>query len=323
MRLVETPDNPAPPGAIVSLARAVDGVDLRVARWPARGEPRGTLTVFGGRAEFIEKYFETVEEALRRGFAVVAMDWRGQGLSDRQLADPAKGHIDDFSLYERDIDAVRQQVLEPFCPRPWFGLAHSMGGAILLMQAHAGRSPFARLALTAPMIDIFGLRAPRAARLFAETLEALGLGGRFIPLGKRASIMSKPFAGNPLTSDARRYARNAAILAADPALSIGDPTIGWAHAAFRLIGDFAESEYPRRTLTPALVFSAGADRVVLTPAVERFASRLKAGKLIPLEGAEHEILQETDAIRARFWAAFDAFIPGGVRAAADEEADGE
>jgi lysophospholipase len=319
MRLVETPDNPAPPGAVVSMARAVDGVDLRVVRWSPEGTPRGTLAVLGGRAEFIEKYFETIGEALAREFVVVAMDWRGQGLSARQLANPAKGHIDDFPLFERDLDALAQQALEPFCPRPWFGLAHSMGGAILLMQAHGGRSPFARIIATAPMIDIYGLRLPRAARLLAETLDGLGLGGAFVPGGKPISIMSKPFKGNPLTSDARRYARNAAIVAAEPMLALGDPTISWAHAAFRLIDAFADPEYPRRIQTPALIFSAGADHVVETRAVERFASRLKAGKLIPIPFAEHEILQERDAIRSQFWAAFDAFAPGET--AVDEPPD--
>lgn len=312
MRLVETPDNPVPPGAVVSMARAVDGVDLRVARWSPAGAPRGTLAIFGGRAEFIEKYFETIGEALARGFVVVAMDWRGQGLSARQLAHPAKGHIDDFSLFERDIDALAQQALEPFCPRPWFGLAHSMGGAILLMQAHGGRSPFARIVATAPMIDIHGLRMPRAARLLAETLDGLGLGGAFIPGGKPLSIMAKPFRNNPLTADPRRYARNAALVAADAMLALGDPTVSWAHAAFRLIDAFADPEYPRRIQTPALIFSAGADRVVETRAVERFASRLKAGKLIPIPFCEHEILQERDAIRSQFWAAFDAFVPGSA-----------
>lgn len=318
MRLIETPDNPAPPGAVVSMARAVDDVELRVARWVPEGEPRGTLAVFGGRAEFIEKYFETIGEALARGFVVVAMDWRGQGLSTREMTNVAKGHIDDFALFERDIDALVLQVLSPFCPQPWFGLAHSMGGAILLMQAHAGRSPFARLALSAPMIDIWGLRFPRAARVLAETLDTFGLGGAFVPGGKPYSIMTQPFAGNPLTGDEKRYARNARLVAADPLLNLGDPTVGWAHAAFRLIDAFADTEYARRILTPTLVFSAGGDRVVDARAVERFASRLKAGRVISIPYSEHEILQESDAIRAQFWAGFDAFIPGGAPAAAQE-----
>ena len=91
---------------------------------------------------------------------------------------------------------------------------------------------------------------------------------------------------------------------------MGDPTIGWVGAAFRLIDEFSDPEYPRRVLTPILMFAAGADRVVSTPRTERFGHRLKAGYVIVLEHSEHEILSERDAIRERFWAAFDAFIPG-------------
>jgi len=52
---------------------------------------KGTVCVFGGRGEFIEKYFETIGELRRRGFAVATMDWRGQGRSSRQLPDARKG----------------------------------------------------------------------------------------------------------------------------------------------------------------------------------------------------------------------------------------
>ena len=159
MRLVSTPDNPIPMGAIVASARAVDGVRLRTARWVPPRAPRGTVAILGGRAEFIEKYFETIAQLLDRGFAVAAMDWRGQGGSARQLKNPRKGHVDDFSLYERDLDALVSEVLDPSCPRPWFGLGHSMGAAILLAVARAGRCPFDRLVLTSPMIALAGLQA--------------------------------------------------------------------------------------------------------------------------------------------------------------------
>ena len=106
MHLVETPENPVPPGALVEELRAVDGVRLRAARWAPEGAARGTVAVFGGRTEFIEKYFETdCAICSKRGFAVAALDWRGQGGSERQLRNPRKGHIDDFSLYERDFVA--------------------------------------------------------------------------------------------------------------------------------------------------------------------------------------------------------------------------
>jgi lysophospholipase len=323
MEIFETPDNPVPPGAIVSPVRTIDDVLLRVVRWVPEGEPRGTVAILQGRTEFIEKYFEVVDELLARGFVVVAMDWRGQGLSDRALKDARKGHVDDFAFFERDLDALHQQVLQFLCPEPWFALGHSMGGAILLAQARAGRSPFARMVLSAPMIDIAGLRFPRLIRALMEGLDMVGLGTAYVPGGSRRATLEGGFADNDLTSDPVRFARLARILQAAPQLGLGGPTVGWLNAAFRLMDEFADAEYPRRTFTPTLVIGAGADRVVFGPALERFATRLKVGQLIMIPGAQHEILVERDSIRAQFWAAFDAFIPGQHSSVASLEAEAE
>ena len=180
----------------------------------------------------------------------------------------------------------------------------------MLQQARRNASPFARLVLLSPLIDIRDLFLPQGARLLADFLNVLGLGGAFIPGGSPKSIMSKPFKGNRLSSDQRRYARNAALVDAAPQLAIGDPTVGWVHAAFRQIDDFADPYYPLRTLPPVLIIAAGGDGIVSTPAIERFGQRLKAGRVLVIEHARHEILQESDAIRGQFWAAFDAFVPG-------------
>src|SRR3954451_12467828 len=95
MDLIVTPENPPPPGAVVSTIRAVDGMSLRVARWHPQGRSTGTIVVCCGRAEFIEKYFETAADLLARGLTTIVFDWRGQGLSGRELDNSRKGHIDD------------------------------------------------------------------------------------------------------------------------------------------------------------------------------------------------------------------------------------
>ena len=310
MELITTPENPAPDGAVVSAIRAADGMSLRVVRWHPQGRSKGTLVICPGRAEFLEKYFETAGELLQRGLTVVAFDWRGQGLSGREVDNPQKGHIDDMVIYERDIDALVIQALEPFCPKPWFGLGHSMGGAILIAMARRGTCPFERIVTIAPMIDLYQLRMASAARLLAEVLDAIGLGGAFVPGGRSKGVIARSFKGNPLTSDPVRFERCASAVRVAPQLEIGDPTIGWVNAAFRLMREFEDAEYPRRTLTPTLVFAAGDDRIVDLRAVERFATRLKAGRLIVIPLAQHEILMERDVFRSQFWAGFDAFIPG-------------
>ena len=81
----ETPENRSPQGAAVHVFAAADGVKLRaVSAPPAAGtEPRGTVVIMNGRAEFFERYFETMRDLTRRGFHVVGFDWRGQGGSAR------------------------------------------------------------------------------------------------------------------------------------------------------------------------------------------------------------------------------------------------
>ncbi len=310
MDLHSTADNEAPPNAVVARIQTRDKLSLRAARWTSGPASRGTVAILPGRAEFIEKYFETVGELLDRGFDVVVLDWRGQGLSDRLLRNRRKGHVRHFRDYDQDLDALRAEILEPACRKPWFALGHSMGAAILLAQARAGRSPFERMILTAPMIDLKGLRFPRASRWFAGALSLLGFGAAFIPGGGGRPYMSAGFQGNVLTSDPARHVRSATILDFAPDLAIGDPTIGWVNAAFRLMRRFEDAEFPRRVLIPTLILAAGGDRVVDTAATEDFAGRLKAGRFFTLPDARHEILMERDMFRERFWAAFDAFIPG-------------
>jgi lysophospholipase len=311
MQLAHTPSNPIPEGSEVSRITARDGAPLRVAYWRARrSDALGTVCILQGRAEFIEKYAEVVGELLERGFAVVAFDWRGQGGSYRALGDAKKGHVRTFRHYQRDLEAVNERILQRLCPGPFFGLAHSMGGAIALDLARIGALQFSRLVITAPMLGLCAVRNARRSALAARALSLVGLGQSYIPGGGATSIATKPFAGNPLTSDRARYERNAEVAAALRDGAIGDPTIGWANAAFR---HMLRLEDPRAALDiriPTLIVAAGADPLCDTRATERFGARLKGGGVIVIPGARHEILMERDEIRAQFWAAFDAFVPG-------------
>jgi lysophospholipase len=122
--------------------------------------------------------------------------------------------------------------------------------------------------------------------------------------------MTKPFEGNPLSRDPCRYERTGRLIAARPELGLGDPTIGWIHAAFRAMAPMADPNYPLGLRTPMLIVAGARDRVTLTAAAERFAARLRGGRALVLSQSEHEVLMERDETRAQFWAAFDAFVPG-------------
>ena len=310
MTLVSIPANPVPEDVVSGTIKTPDGAELRFARWAPPAGRKGTVCVFTGRSEPIEKYFETVRDLRDRGFAVAMIDWRGQGHSSRRLRDPRKGYVRDFSDFEVDVETFVQQVVLPDCPPPYFALAHSMGGAVMLRLAHAGKRWFDRMVLSAPMIDLPGRKTSFAARALLRTMRLMGQGGRYVPGGSDALTGTESFINNPFTSDPVRYARNAAIFEEDPTLGIGSPTVAWADTAFRAMHTFRGVNYPSEIRQPILMLAASNDSIVSTAAIEEFAYHLRAGSHLVIAGSRHEILQEQDRYRGQFWAAFDAFVPG-------------
>src|SRR5438876_10966054 len=132
MTLVSIPANPVPDDVVAGTLNTPDGLALRFARWaPPRGR-KGTVCLFQGRAEFIEKYFETVRDLRARGFAVATLDWRGQGMSERALRNPRKGYVGDFSDYGIDLATFVRDVVLPDCPPPVFARVHSMGATVVI-----------------------------------------------------------------------------------------------------------------------------------------------------------------------------------------------
>lgn len=318
MELISLAKNPVPGGAFVGEMLAHDGRSLRFARWPAtRGPRRGTVCLFQGRGEYIEKYFEVISDLRRRGFAVATLDWRGQGGSARLLSHPHKGHVWDFAEFDKDVTRFMKEIVLPDCPPPFVALAHSMGGAIMLRNAGRRGSWFERMILVAPMIAIDDRKAgyPEwVVRTYAEAACLVGVGSAYVPGGNDLPAERQAFESNELTSDRERFARNKSVLEVAPQLGLGSATVGWLRAAYRATSRLQDPEFAARIEVPMLLLAAGNDRIVSTRAIEEFGVRLKVGTHILLPGSRHEILQETDPVRQRFWAAFDAYL--GVTEAA-------
>jgi lysophospholipase len=228
MDLIALAKNPVPSGATtgISIARQ-DQAALRALGGDARAQ-RGTVCLFQGRGEFIEKYFEVVADLRRRGFGVATMDWRGQGGSSRMLSNPNKGYVRSFADFDQDLAYFMKDVVLPNCAPPYIAVAHSMGGHILLRNASQPKSWFSRMVLSAPMIAIDQTRLgapPGVARTYAEILSAFGFGSTYVRNGSDRPIELGPFEGNLLTSDRDRYLRNQQVLVEAPQLGLGSPTL--------------------------------------------------------------------------------------------------
>jgi len=291
--------------------RARDGTRIRCATWPAdaAARPRGVCALFDGQTEFLEKYDEVVGELTARGFAVAALDWRGQGGSMRALPDALKAHVGDFDEYDLDLEAFLEQVVKPMSDRPPLALAHSMGGHVVLRALHDRPNAFAGAVMTAPMLEPDTRGYPGwLARIVCRAHNLSGVSTDWVWGMQERDPLKMAFDDNLVTSDRARFARAQAALAAHPEIRLAGPTWGWLEAAYRSMARVAAPGYAEAITTPVLIVGAGRDRIVKTAAERAFARRLPNGSYVEIEDAEHEILMENDSVRARFWAAFDAFV---------------
>jgi lysophospholipase len=279
-------------------------------RWAVRtpDRARGSVLLLGGRTEFIEKYEETAGELAGRGFAVLTLDWRGQGGSSRLLTNGHKGHVARFEDYLADLDRFLEGAARPFRTAPLLLLGHSMGGHIGLRCLLEHPRRFDGAVLTAPMLGIH--LHPAVQGLLAgvsRAAVAAGYGDRYVPGTGDLGPRDVRFDGNPLTSDRLRFERNAGYLTRRPTLALGGVTFGWLDAAFRSIAALRTSDRIASNRCPIMIVCAGGDRVVSVRSQFEFRRRCPACGIETIAGSRHEILMESDAVRRRFWSAFDRF----------------
>ena len=301
--LTSIAEAPVPAGAVAAWVSARAPGRLRAALFPAQGAVRGSVVLSGGRTEPIEKYFEFIGELTGRGYVVLAHDWRGQGLSHRDVANG--GHADGYQTFLDDYAALLA-AYEAKLPKPWFAIGHSMGGCLTLLalaKGQAGR--FAGAILSAPML---GLRTGNV-----PTAVARGLAATKVLIGQ-ARELARPegppetFETNVLTHDRPRYQRAKAQVSAQPALGLGGPTWGWLDFAFRATAFLARPANLKQVTIPVTIVSAEQDKLVDNDAQLMIAQSLPSGRFVSVPGAYHEILRATDPIRQVFMTELDALL---------------
>jgi lysophospholipase len=305
--LLNVPRQSMPPGGVGFWLRAVDGVKLRAALWRQPDTGRGTVFLLNGRTEFIEKYADAAVDLMARGFHVLALDWRGQGLSDRLIADPARGHVARFEDYELDLEALTTAALVENLPRPWLVVAHSMGGHNVLRQAAFGRSRFDGLALSAPMCRI-NMPGPQALLRAIVKLGASFAAQSYAPGQGPPGPKDDVFAGNTLTSDEDRFNVMVAAFRMMPKLRLGGVTFNWLNEALKSMEAVQAPGRLESITIPVMLGMATHDRIVDPSIYPAMVQRLARGTLVEIAGAEHEILREKDQHRQAFWAGFDQSI---------------
>lgn len=273
-----------------------DGLRVRIAHYGSTGS-RGTVLMFPGRTEYVEKYGRVARILSDAGYHTLAIDWRGQGLADRMLDERRTGHVGVFEDYQRDVTAILELAMHLDLPENKHLIAHSMGGCIGLRALYEGL-PVASCVFTGPM---WGIRIADPVRPAAWAIsrmsKTVGLGHLFAPgTGVDSYVASNAFDDNLLTTDTEAWDYMRRQVLAIPELQLGGPSLHWLHEALAETRRLARRASPKQ---PCICYCGTNERIVDIDRIRARMARWPNGRLDMVEGGEHEILMEAPHMRDR------------------------
>jgi lysophospholipase len=287
-----------PEGGAAHWLTASDGIRIRVAHWTPPA-PKGTILIFPGRTEFAEKYGDAAREFTDAGYAVCAIDWRGQGLADRMQPDRGLGYVRDFADYQLDVIAAMDHVRALGLPEPFYLVAHSMGGCIGLRALFNGL-PVKAVMFSAPMWGIM-MTPPQRPFAWAVTriARAFGVDARIAPgQSTQNYTASTTLDENALTSDAEMWGVMQDQLRKYPDLALGGPSITWLSEALR---EMHTLSYMPSPAVPCLTFLGTNEKIVMPSRIHQRMANWPGGELVIVPGGRHEVMHETPQIRRKVY----------------------
>jgi lysophospholipase len=313
---------------------------IRYAHWePPAGKKTGVVVHFNGRTEFIEKNIYTYKDLIDRGFAVWALDWRGQGFSKRQIEEKQKHSIDSFDTYVKDAAYFIDNVTDT---RNSNGkkvlLAHSMGGQIALRYLLEHPDTFDCAVLSSPLLGLPGdawyIKAGNWIKrntFFADSCVVSKpplWTHNFAGDDPCSYVNKKIFSDDDLDKDqnTKNYSHDLNKVAEidcligssidakgtkNTDLRVACPTTRWLYEAYKSTSKVMKEA--KSISTPVLIVRAKNDQAVDTEAQDDFCDLTDTCELItiPEDGKPetgHELLVETEEIRKKFFEHFDKFV---------------
>ncbi|MGY4533439.1 alpha-beta hydrolase superfamily lysophospholipase [Pseudomonas sp. TE3786] len=268
------------PGAACRLGvMEVGGYEVVTQLWlpPA---PKATLVLQHGYYDHMGLYGHMIAWALGMGFAVLACDLPGHGLSSGTRAS-----IGEFSEYQAVFQSLLSEAVSLDLPQPWHLCGQSTGGAIIIdfllrdAQLASGQRPqIGEVLLLAPLVR------PRAWGW-----------------SKFSYRLLKPF----VTQIPRRFSPNSndaeflAFIQTDPLQPLSLPT-AWVGALSRWVPQIERAPRSERGI---VIVQGDADMTVdWRHNLEVLRGKFSEVKVLMLEEGRHHLANESAQIRARYFA---------------------
>jgi lysophospholipase len=269
--------------------------------------PTQCLVIASGRSESYLKYKELSFDLFNRGYSLFIIDHRGQGLSQRLLVNPHKGHVDNFQYYVDDLTSFIENIVSPHCQgsKPYL-LAHSMGGTIAARYLQDFPEKIQAAVLSSPMLGFNSGSVPNfiaelVLKVSAQLNQWFDETPWYFPGHKDFSQHS--FSDNVLMHSPIRYQQFTQLYKTTPEIQLGGVTIQWLTESQQAIEKIFNNI--DKITIPTLVLQAGQDKIVKNQAQNDFCQQLHqlqpqscpTGKPLIIAGAYHELFFESDAYR--------------------------
>ncbi len=271
-----------------------DKKNIRLAYWQYNtdlNKSKGTILLQQGHNEFIEKYYETINDFLEEGYNVISFDWRGQGMSDRMLSDINIQFTENFDTYNEDFTFILNEIVKPYFPQPLIGIGHSMGGCLLLSSLDRHQEDFSHIILSAPML---GFKKEMLLSSMLRVSSLLFKKESYVPLSKPNMGKETPFLENDLTYDHGRYERTLRLVRMKPQIRLWGVSIAWGIAAIKRLKKIRTSKWLDKINSKILFINSLEDKVVNPKSTMLIQKKLKNSKIINLSEIKHEIFMEKD-----------------------------
>lgn len=258
---------------------------LSVHGWRPRPphQPRGTVLICHGYFDHVGLYRHVIGHVLELGYAVLAYDLPGHGLSTGPQA-----VIDDFRTYRDVLEQCLSLATNSF-PKPWHVIAQSTGGAIvmdyLVSRGEGDENPFEQVILLAPLVRPFKWGTARWLHTMVSPF---------------AKTLKRVFTINSNDPDFLDFLENRDPLQARRISAI------WVSALKKWMPGFEKAS--RIKVSPVVIQGDKDETVDWQYNLEMIKKKFESPDIRMLPGARHQLANENEAFRRKIFAIIDEYL---------------
>lgn len=287
------------PRRIKEIEQAIDGCaeigELETAgnmtlSWHRFGvrDAKAAVVIVHGFTEFSRKYDELCWYFLNMGYDVYAYDQRGHGLSGREVGDESLIHVNSFSDYVEDLDAVIERLVKPMSPGlDIYLFTHSMGGAVGALYMCRYPEKVKKVLLSSPMVSpkTHGMPHGLVCRLIRREAEHTSWDAKFKYSGEfREDADFKHSADKSYN----RFKHNLDMRIYEKRYQGSASTNRWMHEALSVYKQILDRDALSRVRASVLLIAAQRDAVVQSIPQKKLARLLgNRCRYVCIKGAKH------------------------------------